>query len=260
MATKIKSHVTRRGWLEERAAEPDGEQAPEPDTSDACSAELLRVLSELLVSKNLIVLAGLGTSLCVKDGQNGKAPTMQALWEAVHEEYLALGLADGPSWDEVLEISRHPEQSSDIEELLSRCKMSQSFVEGNELIKIRKFVEEAEKIIREKVDFLEVDEALPVHESFLRRLARRSRRRERLRIFTTNYDRCIEHAAQRAGFLVIDGFTFTQPLFLIPCFIRMILCAEERIRIHLTSLRTFSISIRCMVQLIGSSTKIVREQ
>ena len=30
-------------------------------------------------------------------------------------------------------------------------------------------------------------------------------------MFTTNYDRCFEQAAHQAGFVVIDGFSFTEP-------------------------------------------------
>ena len=78
------------------------------------------------------------------------------------------------------------------------------------------FIHQAEQIIREKVDFLDPDEELTIHELFLRKLARRSVQKERLKIFTPNYDLCFEHAARCAGFIVIDGFTFTQPSFFDP--------------------------------------------
>jgi hypothetical protein len=66
----------------------------------------------------------------------------------------------------------------------------------------------AERVIRQKVDFLKDLTQLPVHEAFLRRVARRSARRARTKIFTTNYDLCFERAARRSGFVVVDGFAF----------------------------------------------------
>lgn len=209
---KIKSYITDQQWVEERPPPTAGGALPAEDQSDPAAEEISRVLSDAVRSTNLVVLTGLGTSLCIKDGRNSKAPTMAALWAAVHDSY---GHPDGGQapWDEVLAIARQPKGNQDIEELLSRSKVAESFESGANAQKITRFVKDAEKVIREKVDFLEPSEELPVHESFLRRLARRSVRRERLRIFTTNYDRSFEHAAQRAGFVTIDGFTLSQPSF-----------------------------------------------
>ncbi len=212
---KIKTYMTDQQWLEEEA-EPDpvavGDGVERADQPAPARQEIERVLSDIVRSKNLIVLAGLGTSLCVKDGgDNAKAPTMCALWQAVQQAYAAA--EEGrPTWNEVCQIARHPHANNkDIEELLSRAKIAESFEAGNEQGKIRRFIADAERIIREKVDFLQPNEELPFHESFLRKLARRSVRRERLRLFTTNYDLCFEHAAQRTGFVVMDGFTLSQP-------------------------------------------------
>lgn len=211
---RIKTYMTNHEWLEE-VAEPaegaEGEAAEGHDRPDPARQEIDRVLSDIVRSKNLIVLTGLGTSLCVKDGGgNVKAPTMGVLWQAVQQTY-AEAQEGRPTWEEVRQIARQPEGNTDIEELLSRAKIAESFEIGDAQEKIRRFIADAERIIREKVDFLEVNEQLPLHESFLRRLARRSVRRERLRLFTTNYDRCFEHAAQRTGFVVMDGFTLSQP-------------------------------------------------
>jgi SIR2-like domain len=70
------------------------------------------------------------------------------------------------------------------------------------------FLELAEDVIRKEVDFLSIDTDLSVHDAFLRRIARRSSRRARVKLFTTNYDRCFEQAAQSSGFVVVDGFAF----------------------------------------------------
>lgn len=212
---RIKSYMTNQDWLEEAPAPPAGGDPDAEDDKDnrpdPARQEIDRALSDIARSKNLIVLTGLGTSLCVKDGDgNVKAPTMGALWQAVQETYEAV-VEGRPTWAEVRQIARHPENSRDIEELLSRAKIAESFETGEAQHKIGRFIADAERIIREKVDFLGPNEELPSHESFLRRLARRSVRRERLKLFTTNYDLCFEHAAQRTGFVVMDGFTFSQP-------------------------------------------------
>lgn len=197
--------------MEEAQIELGVEGEDREGRADPAKQEIDRVLSDIVRSKNLIVLTGLGTSLCVKDGDNNmKAPTMGALWQAVFGSYQVQDAAR-PTWAEVLEIARQPLGNEDIEELLSRAKVAESFEIGEAQAKISRFIADAEHIIRAKVDFLSPNEELPFHESLLRRLARRSTRRERLRLFTTNYDRCFEHAAQRTGFVVMDGFTLSQP-------------------------------------------------
>lgn len=52
---------------------------------------------------------------------------------------------------------------------------------------------------------------LDAHREFLRRLARRRTRDTRLKLFTTNYDRCFELAAAELGLVPIDGFSFAMP-------------------------------------------------
>ncbi|WP_161787308.1 SIR2 family protein [Endozoicomonas numazuensis] len=52
---------------------------------------------------------------------------------------------------------------------------------------------------------------LPVHADFLRRVARRSNRKVRTKIFTTNYDKCFEQAGSAGRFVVIDGFSHMLP-------------------------------------------------
>lgn len=211
---KIKTYMTDQDWFEEvdrPVLGDDGEEVGDDDRPDPTRQEVDRVLSDIIRSKNLVVLTGLGTSLCVTDGEdNKKAPTMGALWQAVQAEYAAE--IDGrPTWEEIRQITRQPDGNEDIEALLSRAKIAESFETGDAQRKITQFIDDAERVIREMVDFLNFNEELPFHESFLRRLARRSVRRERLKLFTTNYDRCFEHAAQRSGFVVMDGFTLSQP-------------------------------------------------
>lgn len=206
---KVKSYNTNRAWLETQPATPQEQSDTASTRSDPAGDELFRLLSEAVRMKNLVVLTGLGTSLCVKDGDDIRAPTMQDLWDAIR--VTCENGSNAEQWDHVLRIARHPNDSSDIEELLSRCKISESFVDGDDRTTISDFIRQAEDKIRTMVDFVDPDDRLLTHESFLRRLARRSVRRDRLKVFTTNYDLCFEHAAQSTGFTVVDGFSFSRP-------------------------------------------------
>lgn len=80
------------------------------------------------------------------------------------------------------------------------------------------FLSDAKREIRKRCDFL--DDAPPAgkspfplesHEKFLRCFGRRSGRKSRLKIFTTNYDLCFEKAAGKTNFVLLDGFSFTFP-------------------------------------------------
>ena len=203
---KIKTYQTDNDWLDLDCIRSDDATS---ETSNKAEQEIDRILTSMVSAKKLIVLAGLGTSMCVKEGGQVVAPTMDTLWDAVKKSFSSSTTQQG-TWDDVMQIVGQPE-SGDIEELLSRCKLYQMFRKDEDSLKIGQFIESAEATIRNTVDFIKQDTRLPVHEAFLRRIARRSVRRDRLKVFTTNYDTCFEHAAQRAGFVVIDGFTFAQP-------------------------------------------------
>jgi hypothetical protein len=55
---------------------------PENDKAQEMKAKLEQIFTEILVSENLMVLAGLGSTMCVKDAAGRPlAPTMGQLWE-----------------------------------------------------------------------------------------------------------------------------------------------------------------------------------
>ena len=178
--------------------------------------EVYRVLSDCFRCNNLIILTGLGTSLYVnvKEGTStreaieGKriAPTMWTLWEKAATKA-------GKRFDDVKKIAGYLDIGNEnIELLLSKCKIASDFLSNSrnkELI--RKFVSDTEEIIREEIDFLQPDNEVPYHGEFLRRIARRSNRKSRAKIFTTNYDLCFEYAARQGRYIVIDGFSHTDP-------------------------------------------------
>lgn len=159
-------------------------------------------LTQVLTSRQLAVLCGLGTSRCVFDrGGEPLAPNMNDLWRAVKG-------ADEDQFQRVLEIVSSPPGDEDVELLLSRCQMQQELTPNPEL---EAFIEAGEKTIAEKCNFVEDGTSLGTHESFLRKVARRSTKLPRTQIFTTNYDLAFETAAAKIGFAVIDGFTASSP-------------------------------------------------
>ncbi len=93
-------------------------------------------------------------------------------------------------------------------ELLSiRAKNDPDFSEMPWLDDLIKFVRVAENTILGKVGFVSAETDLPGHWAFLKKFARRSPEKPRVKLFTTNYDLCIETAAVRLGIVLIDGFS-----------------------------------------------------
>lgn len=155
-------------------------------------------LRAFLETPNLLVLAGSGTSLGEKVG----GPSMEKLWKAVRK---LKGFA------EASKAVRHPEADENIESLLSRCKSAVQFLQGAVKTIVEEFVRVAEQEIFEQCSaFLDTAD-LGAHKEFLRRLAARAPTKPRLRLFTTNYDRCFEQAAGALGYPVIDGFSYASP-------------------------------------------------
>ncbi|WP_315724789.1 MULTISPECIES: SIR2 family protein [unclassified Bradyrhizobium] len=205
---KIKSVQTGGGWVEIDAS------AAGPNDQDPGLADVRRVMSGAVRAQNLVILAGLGTSLCVTDGTRRLAPTMADLLAHIKEAFNELDSADakfkgrGGRWSHFLTLSNVQPDNGDLEYILSRAKVASDFLLASQAAEVSDLLAIAEGVIRDKVDFLSSDTDLSKHEAFLRRVARRSARRSRVKLFTTNYDRCFEQAAQRSGFVVVDGFAF----------------------------------------------------
>lgn len=180
------------------------------DTDAEARSFLKMALLDALRAEYLLVLCGLGTSLCVK-GKDPKdptkdtraAPTMQDLWKAATEKA-------GTSFTDILKAVNLDEKAAgeDIELLLSRCQLARELHGAKE---IGAFIEATEQVIVKACRFIRDDTNLSTHEMFLRRVARRPTRQPRTRVFTTNYDQCFEVAAARSGFIAVDGFSHTLP-------------------------------------------------
>lgn len=170
-----------------------------------------RLLSALNAT-NLVVLLGSGASFAAKNTSGKQPPGMSDLWECARDK---IGHAD---FDKIVAKVSGADAKKDIESLLSRCKMAIELGgaskngEGQEPdkgsgISLQSFVQNAEQAILDRVDFVSDQTDLASHKEFLRRLARRSAEKARVKIFTTNYDRCIEEAAAARNLVLVDGFS-----------------------------------------------------
>jgi len=165
---------------------------------------LEQFLTDVLTAENLLVLAGLGTTLCLKaSGKAPAPPSMADLWDAAATKA-------GSTFDAIKAKVRYtsPEGGDNIESLLSQCQLAQALDPSDA---VRDFISNTEALIVARCRFVDSDTDLTIHEAFLRKVARRSTRLPRTKIFTTNYDVCFETAGGRARFTIVDGFSHGQP-------------------------------------------------
>lgn len=173
------------------------------DDTTRIRRHLVRHLLDVQLSERLMMVSGLGTSMCIMDDKGARlAPSMWTLWNEVSK-------VAGASFPGILKAVGNPDGSTDIEALLSRCH---GFKHLKPDPALDEFIGKAEK----QIAFLcrgitDGQRALPVHESFLRRMTSRPTRLPRFQLFTTNYDLVWERAASNVKAVVIDGFTHADP-------------------------------------------------
>jgi len=186
-------------------------------------------LNNALHSTNVVVLLGSGASFCAKNEGRPDAPSMGDLWHAVRGAFSRENIVDYSQFDELAKkvMGGVPpnndtgrQNAGDVESLLSLCKMQvellnirkkndAGFAENDWLETLISFIEVAEQTILAKVGFVASTTELPAHMAFIRKFARRSPEKPRVKLYTTNYDLCIETAASRLGVVLIDGFSHT---------------------------------------------------
>jgi hypothetical protein len=165
-------------------------------------------LGSLLLSQNLLLLVGSGASVAVG------GPSMPALWDEAAESQKAV-------FAEVCEAVGHPQAKKDIEALLSRCQGALAFAPAKAAI-IKAFIESVEGIIRDRCRKVETWEkvkgtkqtpleTITPHLTLLSRVVPRRQDLPRTRVFTTNYDACLELAAKERRMPILDGFDLITP-------------------------------------------------
>lgn len=153
---------------------------------------------------------------------------MAMLWHAVRGKFIEDDPLDGSDdFDNMVQeiVGKAPTkdaegnvEAGDIETLLSLCKMKLELVTASAaeaekketkgpFRKLTNFIQKAEKAILSKVDFVSGNTELTTHKSIIQKLAKRAVEKPRVKLFTTNYDLCLEEAASRLGVILIDGFS-----------------------------------------------------
>jgi len=219
--------LTREGtWLRWDSEKEDAND-PRKKPKSGCQVQIESALLAALHSTNVVVLLGSGASFSAKNDGGLNAPSMSDLWHAVRDAASASNIVDHSEFDEIAKRvmgglpksdERGQQTAGDIESLLSLCKMQiellsirakndNGFTERPWLETLTKFVSIAESTILGKVSFVGTSTELPAHLSFLKKFARRSPEKPRVKVFTTNYDLCIETAGLRLGVVLVDGFS-----------------------------------------------------
>lgn len=193
---EILASFTNREW---RAATASSSAKDEERAAAAMvEAGLSEELGTILNAETLVVLAGSGTSLGIRQADGSKnAPSMGALWHDVSQ------LAE---FDAVTsQLNSDLIASKNLEHVLSDAQARYAVAPDAGL---KEFIAAAESVVLARCSFVDNDTDVSSHEMFLRKVARRSVRLQRTQLFTTNYDLVFETAARRARFNVIDGFGY----------------------------------------------------
>ncbi|MQX06812.1 SIR2 family protein, partial [Sinorhizobium fredii] len=218
--------LTREGkWLawEDQEADPDN---PSSKRIAGAKGRVNEVLTQAVHATNVLTLLGSGASFCVKNADLRRAPSMGDLWQAARENVCKEDLIDDSRFESiVLDVigTLPPEkdgerQPGDIENLLSLCKMKLELMEvkakevektdpDGPIRKLKIFIEKAEGAILEKVNFVDQATDLPAHRGLIQKFAKRAVDKPRVKVFTTNYDLCVEEAASRLSVVLVDGFS-----------------------------------------------------
>jgi NAD-dependent SIR2 family protein deacetylase len=149
--------------------------------------------------KHIVILTAAGTSL---DNGNKSGKTRDGLWTECQTEIYAFK-------NKITDFENKKfYNDKDIESLLSYVILFEK-LEERQKTEIETLRQALENKIKELCT-LELDNSAP-HKDFINKITARKNNDARVQLFTTNYDTLFEQAANKAGFVVIDGFSFTQP-------------------------------------------------
>lgn len=195
--------------------EKQGDQTIEYKLSDDLSEDTLirkacelaqnyyiKSLEKLVSAERLLVLTGAGSS---KDDALFGGKLMWELWDAVSS--LSYQNCSFEIMLNTLQVHSNIKEKKDLEIILSKAKL---YLEFNEdALAMKGLVDLIERNILTLCSFSLIDKS--IHLEFIKKLTSRKTKQSRLKIFTTNYDRAFEEAGAEGGYVIIDGFSFTQP-------------------------------------------------
>lgn len=161
----------------------------------------IKFLEKLVSAEKLLVLTGAGSS---KDDALFGGKLMTELWEHIYT--LVDTNFNFDTFLITLEIDEAIKEKKDLEVVLSKAKLYLEFKEDSN---ITFHVDTIERAILNQCSFSLIDKSR--HLDFIKKLTSRKTKQSRLKIFTTNYDRAFEEAGAEGGYVIIDGFSFTQP-------------------------------------------------
>lgn len=169
--------------------------------------------------ENTIILTGAGSSIISNDGEyegySGK--TVGGLTETINK-YLSdykkeldiYSLEEFVGKTKYLPIDKKFDLDDiNIEDLLSKADSAKEYLNINNDTKFNRTIEEIEREIL-RLCSLKLHPDHP-HRLFLNKIIARRKSHNRVKIFTTNYDTLFEQAAEKEGFIVIDGFSYDFP-------------------------------------------------
>jgi len=153
--------------------------------------------------KHTVILTAAGTS-SDNGGDTTRGKTRDGLWFFCESEIDA--------FEKFITDLKQKEsyKSKNIEELLSLIILFKKVnIKHENEDEFNLLIEQLEDKIANACN-LSLDSQAP-HKTFLNKITARKPSDSRVQLFTTNYDTLFEQAANKAGFVVIDGFSFTQP-------------------------------------------------
>ncbi|MDT2690251.1 SIR2 family protein [Enterococcus gallinarum] len=154
--------------------------------------------------ENTIILTGAGSSFGVGIGDK-KGKLMSGLWEEAVNKF---GYSHLKKFCEKINFKEiQPEnETTNLEFLLTHAQLYQYVTGDSDIVE---FIKQLRNMVKENCTLkLPKDSA---HRKFLRKLAAKKTKYARPKVFTLNYDTLFEQAAEKNGFMIIDGFSFNFP-------------------------------------------------
>lgn len=154
---------------------------------------------------NLSILTGAGSSVSIGNSDSKTGLTMKELWNVVKKGLIDQNL----SLEDTCKKIKFPyseKETGDLESLLSKMERAAEFVGDLD----EKIILNIKKLIKDACT-LKIPNNSP-HEILLKKIVRaRKQASSRIKLFTLNYDTLFEQAAEKSGFTIIDGFSFSYP-------------------------------------------------